>query len=105
MYRWTPFYSKDRLDGAHAKPAHLFKVTVEFFFSFHHYPYNKLINVLIFRIEKVLLFQISCCETIKSKELNSDWMEFYCKSGELLFHYNKKTTEHRWPDCTSTDVG
>ena len=28
----------------------------------------------------------------------SDWMEYYCKSGELLFYYNKVTAEHGWSD-------
>ncbi|KAK3753081.1 hypothetical protein QZH41_019293, partial [Actinostola sp. cb2023] len=30
------------------------------------------------------------------------WMKFYCKSGELLFYYNKDTAEHKFPMWNST---
>ena len=25
-----------------------------------------------------------------------DWCGYKCKSGEILFHYNKTTGEHKW---------
>ncbi|KAK3719411.1 hypothetical protein QZH41_015657, partial [Actinostola sp. cb2023] len=39
--------------------------------------------------------------TMESSILGTDWMEYYCKSGELLFYYNKVTAEHRWSDISN----
>ena len=29
--------------------------------------------------------------------VQTDWIEYSCKSGETLFIYNKRTGEHKWP--------
>ena len=28
--------------------------------------------------------------------VDPDWCGYECKSGQILFHYNKTTGEHRW---------
>jgi len=35
-------------------------------------------------------------------ELDPGWMHYRCKSGELLFYYNKDTAEHKFPKWDST---
>ncbi|KAK3712177.1 hypothetical protein QZH41_005804 [Actinostola sp. cb2023] len=38
----------------------------------------------------------------KSELAGPGWMKFNCKSGELLFYYNKDTAEHKFPMWNST---
>ena len=33
----------------------------------------------------------------RSDNIQTDWLQFVCKSGEILFIYNKKTGVHKWP--------
>ncbi|KXJ21634.1 hypothetical protein AC249_AIPGENE17999 [Exaiptasia diaphana] len=35
--------------------------------------------------------------------MDTDWVEYKCKSGETLFIYNKVTGEHKWPTDDSAD--
>jgi len=37
-----------------------------------------------------------------SELVGRGWMKFNCKSGELLFYYNKDTAEHKFPMWNST---
>ena len=30
--------------------------------------------------------------------MDAEWTEYKCKSGEVMFLYNKTTGEHKWPD-------
>jgi hypothetical protein len=34
---------------------------------------------------------------METEEHDSDWFGYECKSGQILFYYNKTTGEHRWP--------
>jgi len=29
--------------------------------------------------------------------MGKEWIPYYCKSGQLIFLYNKATGEHKWP--------
>ena len=42
---------------------------------------------------------LDCCGNVVSikTETESDWVEKRCKSGELLYHYNKVSGEKQWP--------
>ncbi|KAK3728045.1 hypothetical protein QZH41_004799, partial [Actinostola sp. cb2023] len=39
---------------------------------------------------------------MESERVDPGWMNFNCKSGELLFYYNKDTAEHKFPMWNST---
>jgi len=42
---------------------------------------------------------LDCCRNVVSIKTGteSDWVEKRCKSGELLYHYNKVSGEKQWP--------
>jgi hypothetical protein len=40
---------------------------------------------------------------MESEQIDPDWVGYACKSGQILFYYNKTTGEHRWP-CDIYDV-
>ena len=35
--------------------------------------------------------------------MDTNWIEYKCKSGETLFIYNKVTGEHKWPTDVSKE--
>ncbi|XP_031568590.1 zinc finger E-box-binding homeobox 1-like [Actinia tenebrosa] len=37
---------------------------------------------------------------MEAKQMNDDWLGLECKSGLILFYYNKRTGEHKWPCCS-----
>jgi len=39
---------------------------------------------------------------MESELVDPGWMKFNCKSGELMFYYNKDTAEHKFPMWNST---
>ena len=39
---------------------------------------------------------------MESELVGPRWKKFNCKSGELLFYYNKDTAEHKFPMWNST---
>ncbi|KAK3749829.1 hypothetical protein QZH41_004611 [Actinostola sp. cb2023] len=41
---------------------------------------------------------------MESELVGPGWMKFNCKSGELLFYYNKDTAEHKFPMWNSTST-
>ncbi|KAK3746503.1 hypothetical protein QZH41_001762 [Actinostola sp. cb2023] len=49
--------------------------------------------------EKLQSDGLDCCGNVVSikTETESDWVEKHCKSGELLYHYNKVSGEKQWP--------
>jgi hypothetical protein len=40
---------------------------------------------------------------MESEQTDPDWIGYACKSGQILFYFNKTTGEHRWP-CDIYDV-
>ena len=38
---------------------------------------------------------------MESEEIDPEWFGYECKSGQILFFYNKTTGEHRWASNVS----
>ena len=52
--------------------------------------------ILIFNYFQIFTKSFISFDKMESQQINTDWYEYQCKSGQPVFYYNKTTGEHRW---------